>query len=50
MYLKGACRPLGFCVSPKVIHERLLPAVVKRLLTDLPKWRDEADVRTALRC
>jgi hypothetical protein len=34
----------------EVIHERLSPAVVKRLLADLPKWRDEADVRTALRC
>ena len=31
----------------EVIHERLSPAVVKRLLADLPKWRDEADVRTA---
>jgi hypothetical protein len=34
----------------EVICARLSPAVVKRLLTDLPKWRDEADVRTALRC
>ena len=34
----------------EVIRARLSPAVVKRLLTDLPKWRDEADVRTALRC
>jgi hypothetical protein len=42
--------PSGLCVSPKVIHESLSPAVVKWLLADLPKWRDEADVRTALRC
>jgi hypothetical protein len=34
----------------EVICACLSPAVVKRLLADLPKWMDEADVRTALRC